>query len=121
MSESKSRRRNWRFCRRPAAGRHTDAEHRSRTLVATGLSPASPRFTGSDGLLYGAAPYAGYGIKIVEVGGRAYVTAAYGTAFPSIEVWQYGGQTGPTLVYHYNSTGHGPSELGIPIVLPLRP
>jgi hypothetical protein len=76
--------------------------------------------SGSDGLLFGAAPYAGYGIKIVEVGGVAHVIEAYGTAFPSIEVWQYGGAGGPELVYHYNSSGHGPSELGFPTPLPMR-
>jgi RHS repeat-associated protein len=76
----------------------------------------------SDGLFFGLAPYLHYFLAIAESGGSAQVIAAFGTAFPSIEVWQYGGSGGPNLVYHYDSkaAGSGLSDLYFTVPLPLR-
>jgi RHS repeat-associated protein len=78
--------------------------------------------SGSDGLFFGSAPYLDYFLAIAEMGGSAQVVAAFGTAFPSIEVWQYGAAGGPNLVYHYDAkaAGTGLSDLYSIVPLPLR-
>ena len=73
----------------------------------------------SDGLLFGHAPDAFYDFIIREnAQGEATVVSAYGTVFPSIEIWQYGRPGGPVPVYHYPTTA-GPRDL-LQGVVPLR-
>jgi hypothetical protein len=73
----------------------------------------------SDGLLFGQAPDAFYDFIIREnAQGEATVVSAYGTVFPSIEIWQYGRPGGPVPVYHYPTTA-GPGDL-LQGVVPLR-
>lgn len=60
---------------------------------------------GSDGLAFGAAPYARYVITILEEDGVARVVQAEGTRFPALEVWQYGGPNGSQLLLDHQSAG----------------
>lgn len=79
----------------------------------------------SDGLLFGLAPEAYYRLRILETAdGSARVVPMPGgeaTAFPSIEVWQYGGPgSGPRLIYTYDAeaAGTGPSDLSRRVPIP---
>ncbi len=66
----------------------------------------------SDALLFGLAPPARYVLAIAESAqGEASVVSAWGTPFPSLEVWQYGRSPDPILVFAYNSGNHGPLDL----------
>jgi RHS repeat-associated protein len=49
-------------------------------------------------------------LRIAESGGRVTVSA-YGTYYPSLEVWRYGAG-GPQLVFYYNGAAAGLSGLG---------
>ncbi len=77
----------------------------------------------SDELLFGLAPDAGYDLTLVETPNGVYLSGL-GTSFPSLEVWQYGGPGGPTLIYHYDAkaAGTGPSNLLPPApLIPIGP
>jgi hypothetical protein len=47
-------------------------------------------------------------------GGKATVDFVQSSIFPSIEIWQYGGEGGPTLVYYYDASPQ--SILDLPTV-----
>lgn len=71
----------------------------------------------SDGLLNAGessllvqAPPVGYVFKIGERNGQAQVVSAFGTTYPSYEVWQYGNGE-PRLVYFYDSSAAGVNPL----------
>ena len=75
----------------------------------------------SDGLFFGYAPDAFYDFIIREnAQGEATVVSAYGTSFPSIEIWQYGRPGKPVPVYHYHTTGGAGDLLQGVAPLPLR-
>ena len=95
-----------------------------------GVAPLSGRKDGSngfrahcwasDGLGFGAAPDAGYDLNFTNGPGDPHVNGLV-TQFPSLEIWQYGGASGPRLIYFYDSqgAGTGPSNLFPPA--PLMP
>ncbi len=77
----------------------------SRIFVVSGAA--------SDGLLYGFAPPLQYNIAILEKPNGNAVVSGLATAFPSLEIWQYGGANGPQLVYFYDAAkaGTGPTDI----------
>jgi hypothetical protein len=44
-----------------------------------------------------------------DANGNATVIKAYGTPYPSFEVWQYGGPGAPTPLFRYNNREAGTS------------
>lgn len=84
----------------------------SRAILAAGAA--------SDGLLFGAAPYARYNMTILErADGSAEVVTGEATPFPSLEVWQYGGPNGSELIYHYDAEKAGTSALDLFGTIPI--
>jgi RHS repeat-associated protein len=84
----------------------------SRLLMASGAA--------SDGLLFGLAPPLQYNLAILEAPDGSTKVAGKATAYPSLEVWQYGGSEGPHLVYFYDSAkaGAGPFDILNTITIP---
>jgi hypothetical protein len=52
---------------------------------------------------------------LIEEGanGQAFVVYAAGTAYPSLEVWQYGTAGGPYLLFSYNAQAAGTTALDL--------
>jgi hypothetical protein len=62
----------------------------------------------------GFAPSIVTDVSIEEVANeRAFVAYAAGTAYPSLEVWQYGTAGGPYLLFSYNAQTAGTTALNL--------
>jgi len=79
-----------------------------------GFRTISTYCSGVNGLLPIAPPIVS-NITINEDNGVAPVPYAYGTPYPSTEVWQYGGPSGdPSLIFYHEASPFGPGALFFP-------
>ncbi len=77
-------------------GGHKDRQIHLDTTATNGLLPFAPPIQTS--------------VTISEGPNGAKSVNAWGTPYPSMELWQYGGPNGPTLIYHHEAHG---SPLGL--------
>jgi hypothetical protein len=64
------------------------------------------------------APPIQTGVTITEGPDGQVRVNVWGTIYPSAEIWQYGGQNGPDLIYYHREQGHPPGGLIGPRRLP---
>ena len=70
--------------------------------------------SGSVGFSGGFAPPIVTQFRILEQNGVASVVSAFGTPYPSTEVWQYGAPDGTVPVFYHEATPLGPGSLFFP-------